>query len=326
MSSPNALHAHHTQKEQINRHRKAVEMSSVSSLTLWYFRFWNSALESEYLPRKILKKYLDGSFRRLISTPRRRRALPWLSESLLTKISSIFLNCFLLRKLIPIVVNLGFFFDRMIEYSIALRSAPISSREVLLDIGPYYSFFPSYLSSHSYTISLDLDRNAMIFQKKVSKTMGKNISERLECILADSTRLPFRDDALDKIFVISTIEHISKDSIIAKECGRVLKQDGCCVMSFSFSKSAKKSMIKPYLCRFYTRKMILDRIVVPSRLSLEKLFTFSKTFLSSFYAAVPEGWFIFKDLMIGLTLFKLEGIFLSKDKEGTLAVIKLHKD
>lgn len=287
--------------------------------------FWNSALKSKYLPQTILKKYLDGNFGRLRSTARVRRALPWVSESTLTKISSIFLNCFPLRKLIPVVVNLGFFFDRMIEYSIALRSAPINSGEVLLDVGSGYSCFPSYLSSQSFAISLDINRNAMIFQSKVSKTMGKNISERLECVIADSTRLPFRDDSLGKIFVISTIEHIAKDSIIAKECGRVLKKDGCCVMSFPFSKSAKKSLIKPYFQRFYTRKMILDRIVVPSRLSLEKLFTFSKTFLSSFYAAVPEGWFIFKDLVIGLTLFKLEGIFLPKDKEGKLAVIELRK-
>jgi ubiquinone/menaquinone biosynthesis C-methylase UbiE len=213
----------------------------------------------------------------------------------------------------------------MIEYSTALRSAPISGREVVLDVGSYYSFFPSYFSSHSYTISLDINRNAMIFQRKVAKTMGKNISERLECVIADSTKLPLRDDTLDKVFVISTIEHIAKDSITAKECARVLNNDGCCVMSFPFSKSAKKSQIEPYFQRFYTRKMILDRIVVPSMLSLEKLFTFSKTFLSSFYAAVPQGWLILKDLVIGVTLFRLEEIFLPKSKEGTLAVIELRK-
>ena len=313
------------QRKQISRPKAKTKLPSASCLTLWYFRFWYSALKSEYLPRKILQKYLDVSFGRLISSPQRRRALPWLSKSLISKISFIFLNCYPLKKLIPLVVNLGFFFDRMIEYSVALRNAPICSGEVLLDIGPFYSFFPSFLSSQSYTVAIDINRDAMIFQKKVSKTMGKKISERLECVIADSTRLPFRDTALDKIFVISTIEHIANDDIVAKECGRVLRHDGFCAMSFPFSKSPKKPLIKPYYCRFYTRKMIQDRIDFPSLLSLEKLFTFSKTFLSSFYSAVPEGWFIFKDLVLGLTLFKLETFLFPKNDEGNLAVIKLCK-
>lgn len=288
--------------------------------------FWNNALKSEYLPQAILNKFLEGSFGRLRSTARIRCALPWISELLIIKISFIFLNCFPLRKLIPIVVNLGFFFDRMIEYSIAWRSSPINRGEVFLDVGSGYSCFPSYLASHSYTISLDINRNAMIFQNKVSKTMGKNISERLECVIADCTRLPFRDYSFNRIFVISTIEHVEKDNILAKESGRVLKKDRYTAMSFPFSKLAREPQISPYFQRFYTRKMILERIIIPSLLFLKEFSTFNKTFLSSFYAAVPQGWFIFKDLVIGLTLFKLEEIFLSKDKDGTLGVIKLCKN
>ena len=130
--------------------------------------------------------------------------------------------------------------------------------------------------------------------------------------------------SFDKIFVISTIEHIEKDNLVAKECGRILKKDGYCVLSLPFSKLAKEPLTSPYFSRFYTRKLIEDRIIVPSLLSLKELFFFNKVLVSTFYACVPEGWFIFKDLAIGLTLFKLEGLFLSKN-EGTLAIIKLHK-
>lgn len=303
-----------------------VELPTALSLTLWYLRFWNTALKSEYLPETILEKFLEGSFGRFRETSRARRLLPFISEPLIKKISSIFLNCFPLRKLTPFIVNLGFFFDRMVEYSIALRNSPTNNGEVLLDVGSGYSFFPSYLASHSYTISLDMNRNALIFQKKVSKSMGKTISQRLECVIADSTRLPFKDDSVSKVFVISTIEHIEKDDMIAKESGRVLKKYGYCVMSFPFSQLAREPQIKPYFQRFYTRKMIQNRIVTPSLLSVEELSTFRKTFLSSFYSIVPDGWFIFKDLIIGLFLLKLEEIFLSEDNEETLAVIKLRKD
>jgi len=219
---------------------------------------------------------------------------------------------------------MGFFFDRMIEYSIALRDSPISSAEVSLDIGPFHSIFPSYLASYSYTIALDINRNAINFQKKVSKIMEKNVSERLECILTDARQLPFRDNTFDNIFMISTIEHIEKDNLVAEECGRVLKKDGYCVISLPFSKLRKEPQTKPYFSRFYSKKMIQDRIIIPSLLSLKELFIFNKTLLSLFYACVPEGWFIFKDLTIGLTLFKVEGFLFSRD-EGNLAIIKLHK-
>lgn len=301
-------------------------MPSASSFTLWYLRFWNTLLKSEYLPRSLLEKFLERSFGRFTETERARRMFPWLSESLLQKVSSIFLNCFPLRKLIPFVVNLGFFFDRMVEYSIALRNTTIHRGEVLLDIGSFYSFFPSYLASRSYTISLDISRDAMIFQKKASKSMGKTVSQRLECVIADCTMLPFKNESFGKVFVISTIEHIEKDKIVAKESGRVLKKSGMCVMSFPFSKLARDPQIRPYFQRFYTRETIQERIIVPSLLSLEELANFRKTFVSLFYSVVPEGWFIFKDLTVGLTLFKLEEIFLSKNKEGTLSAIKLRKD
>lgn len=301
-------------------------MSSALVLTLWYLKLWNKVLKSKYFPKTILKKFLEASFESLGGgSARRRKALPWLrSRENIIKISSIFLNCLPLRRLIPIVVDMGFFFDRMIEYSIALRDSTINSEEVSLDIGPFHSIFPSYVASHSYTIALDINRNAINFQKEVSKIMGKNISERLECVLTDSAQLPFRDNTFDNIFMISTIEHIEKDNLVAEECGRVLKKDGYCVISLPFSKLRKEPQTKPYFSRFYTRKMIQDRIIIPSLLSLKELFTFNRALLSLFYACVPEGWFVFKDLTIGLALFKVEGFLLSRD-EGNLAIIKLHK-
>jgi hypothetical protein len=126
--------------------------------------------------------------------------------------------------------------------------------------------------------------------------------------------------------VISTIEHIEQDRIVSKESGRVLKKNGLCVMSFPFSKLARDLQTKPYFQRFYTEDDIKKRIIVPSSLSLEELSNFNKTFVSLFYSLVPEGWFIFKDLVIGQILFKLDKIFLSKNDRGALSIVKLRKD
>lgn len=283
-------------------------------------------LRSEYIRYPFLRRFLEAGFGRFIERERGRRMFPWISESLLQKVSFIFLNCPPLRRLVPFVVNMDFFFDRIIEYSTALRNTTIHRGEVLLDIGSGYSFYPSYLASRAYTISLDISLDVMIFQKKASKSMGKPVSQRLECIIADCTMLPFKNGSMDDVFVISTIEHIEKDNTVAKECGRVLKRGGMCAMSFPFSKLARDSQTKPYFQRFYTREAIQERIVIPSQLSLEELFNFRKIIVSFFYSVVPDGWFILKDLAIGLTLSKLEEILLSRNKGGSLSVIKLRKD
>jgi ubiquinone/menaquinone biosynthesis C-methylase UbiE len=296
---------------------------SAAFLTLWYMQFWAKALNSSFIPKTILKNFLKIQFVGLKSaSSRSSKALQWISESALEKISSLFFDCFPLRKVAPVTVNLGFFFDRMIEYSTALNR-PIKQGEILLDVGSGYSFLPTYLGSHSYTISLDIDKTAMIFQRKVSKTMEKGISEKVDCVVADSTKLPFKDESFHRIFVVSTIEHIDRDNILAKESGRILRKGGRCFMSFPFSNLAVKPMVTPYFQRFYTKKMVLDRIVIPSLLSLEELSTVIKTSLCSFCNMIP-GWFIFKDVLIYSTVFRLE-MSLSKSKEGTLALINLVK-
>jgi ubiquinone/menaquinone biosynthesis C-methylase UbiE len=303
-----------------------VELPTASSLTLWYLRFWNTQLKSKYLRSSILEKFVQRSLSRLSGTERMRHAFPLMSEPLLRGVSSLFLNCYPLRKLIPFVINLGFFFDRMVEYSIALGNAPIHDGEIFLDIGSGYGFFPSYLASHSRTICLDIDRDVMIYQKEASKSVSKTVPQSLECVVADCTKLPFKNESFSEVFVISTIEHIEQDKIVAKESGRVLKRNGKCVISFPFSKLARDPQIRPYFQRFYTREDIRERIISPSLLSLEELENFRKTFVSLFYSIVPEGWLIFKDLVIGLTLFKMDKFLLPRNYEGALSIVKLRKD
>jgi SAM-dependent methyltransferase len=282
-------------------------------------------LRSEYIPRTVLKKIVSGSLGRLKETAKGRRAIPWISGNISKKISFIFLNCFPLRKLLPLIFNLGFFFDRMIEYSVALKNFKGNCEDILLDIGSGYSCFPSLLALNSYTISLDIDRDALIFQKKVSKSIRKKLPQTLDCIIADCTKLPFKNNSVYKIFLISTIEHIEADNVAAEESGRVLKKGGQCIISLPFSKSMEETQIMPYFQRSYTKEMIQNRIVGPSSLFLKKLSTFRKTLLRVFYRIVPEGWFIIKDAIAGLAIFKIEEIFMSH-VEGELAIIELIKN
>jgi len=290
---------------------------------MWYLKFWTKALDGKAVPKDILRGFLGIQFVGLkYASPRSHKALAGVSDSVLAKISSIFLSCYPLRKLCPIVVNLGFFFDRMIEYSKAV-DLPIGKCEILLDIGSGYSIFPSYLATLSHVVSVDIERATVTFQKRAAKAMGNGVSERVECVRADSSRLPFKDDSFDRIFVISTIEHIALDSSLARESGRTLKIGGHCFMSFPFSLSMKEPMINPYFQRSYTREMMLERIVNPSMLSLEEFSTVIKTSIGTFLNMVP-GWFVLKDLALFSSWFKLE-TSLFKGREGTLALARLMK-
>lgn len=213
----------------------------------------------------------------------------------------------------------------MVEYPVALGKKPLSREETFLDIGSGYGFFPTYLSSYSYTICSDIDREVMIYQKKASKSIKKAVPQELDCIVADCTRLPFKSEVFSKVFIISTIEHIEQDRMVARESGRVLCENGFCSISFPLSKFARPPQSMPYYERSYTSEDVMERIVIPSSLSLEEQLSFRKTFVSYFYKIVPEGWFIFKDLIVGLALFKLDESGLAVGNNGALSIIKLRK-
>jgi SAM-dependent methyltransferase len=291
----------------------------MSAITLWYLKFWNSALKSKKLPPGILMNLFDGEFTSLKSSPRGHQILRWISDSKLAAISRMFLECYPLRVLSPYIINLGFFFDRIVEYSFALKDIRFRAGDISLDIGSGYSCFSTYLAYVSSSVSIDLNRNTLIFQKKTAETMGKEISRKFECVRADSTRLPFCDNALDHVFAISTIEHIRTDYIVAKECGRVLQRNGIFFLSLPFSEPPRENQVSPFFQRFYTAEMISERIVKPSMLSSERL-----NFSSPFLRTLPQGWFILKDLLLATARSSEAERTRSRIKEA-LVLIMLRK-
>jgi ubiquinone/menaquinone biosynthesis C-methylase UbiE len=306
----------------VSREPKGV---SVSDLTWWYLKFWNAILKNKdgSLPDGIVRNLLKGEFVSLKkASALSKRVTKPIPESFLAKLSMVFLDCPPMRMICPYIVNLGFFYDRMIEYSDAL-STPLSGGESVLDVGSGYSAFPSYLASKARVISIDINRKTMLFQKKTSQIMGKSFKQDIECVLADSTRLPFIADSFNRSFLVSTIEHIDKDSLITEENSRILKNHGCIFLSFPFSRNPRKPMTEPYFQRFYTKEMISERLVVPSRLKVKKFSTVLKS-LSSKVNVLP-GWFIMKDIFLFSTVHKIE-LNAYKKKDGVLVLLKLEKE
>jgi SAM-dependent methyltransferase len=55
--------------------------------------------------------------------------------------------------------------------------------------------------------------------------------ERLHFVLADATKMPFRDDSFDFIVSFETIEHIEQPETFLSECARVLRKEGSFICS-----------------------------------------------------------------------------------------------
>jgi SAM-dependent methyltransferase len=86
----------------------------------------------------------------------------------------------------------------------------------------------------------------------------------------DATALTFADGTFDRVFSISTIEHISDDGDVraAQEMGRVLKPGGRAVLTFEWGPLFVPWCDFPVGGRIYSTASFLERIVAPSGLAL----------------------------------------------------------
>lgn len=66
----------------------------------------------------------------------------------------------------------------------------------------------------------------------ISKGMLDNSKGRVRYVLGDARKLPFEDSHFDFVFSFTVLQNIPDYEIALKEIGRVLKDDGRCVLSY----------------------------------------------------------------------------------------------
>ena len=190
---------------------------------------------------------------------------------------------------------------RNIEYPLVINRLNARKDTIVLDIGSGRSLPPFYLVKEGAKVCcLDLDENFMVLKDYAYKHGFKNYVEnkRLNIEIGDARNLPFPDNYFDRVYAISTIEHIPNDGDISavKEIARVLKPEGIAVLTVdclgdyleewqrvpffsgyqyekeiseqSSKSSGKKENPYSFFIRFYDKKSMNERLIIPSQLKL----------------------------------------------------------
>lgn len=144
------------------------------------------------------------------------------------------------------------------EAAIVLKFLAPQKSEKILDIGCGDGVWYLWLRKKGVeVIGIDLSEHDL--NKLRERAEKSNIS--CEIAKADAQKMPFENNAFDKIYSISTFEHIENDEEAFREASRALKTNGVFVISIPmkevpfFTKIAVK-MPKPIKKLFYNKLVI----------------------------------------------------------------------
>lgn len=157
----------------------------------------------------------------------------------------------------------------------------IGQRQLILDIGcGSGEFGATFANSGSRVISLDLSKSQL---KKCNKT-------KCERICGDGQHLPFSHELFDCVLSFSLMEHLPLPSIHAKECYRVLRQNGHAIfqlpnLQYIIEPHTKMPLMSALPKRFQTK--------ILHRLNYEYV-NFSLTINKALVCLIDEGFRLFK--------------------------------
>lgn len=250
-----------------------------------------------------------------------------------------------IRQYIFYLSNLDVY--RFIEYSNVLNLLEdVEHKDTILDLGAGYS-----ISSLIYHDSIALDINM-----KGCKWQRKN---GVKSVIADMSNMPISSNSIDVIVAISSIEHVPNDRRVYAEINRILKDNGCLIISVPYSIKesyvirglrrgiAAKLLNFRYLEKFWevllsrdnfyyfkeqTKNDFLNKVYGKDELLsiikeenwiIEKQVIFGKKPFRCFFKLFPPGWFVLKDLIFGYIFHKIDTVLENND--GNTILLKLVK-
>jgi len=238
---------------------------------------------------------------------------------------------------------------RFMEYPLVFKYAT-SGRKLgkTLDLGAGYSVFPAFFPNEDYTV-IDLGKGACKYQQ----------AHGVKAIVHDMTTLPFENGTMDTIIAISSIEHVPNDIKVFAEIARVLKKDGDAIVTLPHTNGItevrklkypawmeKLLNSHPLLWRkilgetqlqYFTEQTETDSIIkYYSLIDIKQLLSnvgleiveqalIGKQTTRGLFKRIPPGWFVLKDVFIGLPFHRLERLFLARNTNANGIVLLARK-
>lgn len=155
------------------------------------------------------------------------------------------------------------------EYPWVITNSHLVRRMKILDVGSGWSLFPMYLAKHGHHVdATDINKEQMT---KISPFLARIQKVEINYRVQNATQLDYANDTFDRVFCISTLEHIEEeivngqhvnyhsrnlDIIAISEMLRVLRQGGLLVITVDYSENPSDK-------RSYRLRDIYKRLLYP---------------------------------------------------------------
>src|SRR5262245_30732257 len=179
---------------------------------------------------------------------------------------------------------------RSLEYKLVLDEGKFQKGDRVLDIGSpklLCLYLAKSVGAEVYATDID---DYFTEEFALFREMEGISPDHLKLMVQDGRKLKFDDGFFDKVYSISTVEHIPDhgDTECVREIARVLREGGRCLITVPFSPtskvmyenedqiywaehSVKSAEGKVFFQRKYSEQDLYERLIEPSGLTLKKL-------------------------------------------------------
>ncbi|GAC1643330.1 MAG: class I SAM-dependent methyltransferase [Herpetosiphon sp.] len=215
---------------------------------------------------------------------------------------------------------------RLIEYPRMTEYLELEPGMQVLDLGSGTSSFPLMLAREgARVVVVELDRERTRWQQAKGAGLRRGA---IVAVVADASRLPFRDRAFERVTSVSAIEHMEDDAAVGQEISRVMEAGAIGAISVPFTRDERGSFFagikqferrarnewvqrgKGTLVRFYTPEDVEQRFGSGAGCKITKRSFFGRTILNDWYheTKLNRFWrsFVLKDLLLAVLVHPLE--------------------
>ena len=238
---------------------------------------------------------------------------------------------------------------RIIEYPWVTRHLNAKPGDIIVDIGSGTSTYPHMLTKTGLdVIIIELDADRVRWQAQKRRDTAQPGDGRLIPIVADATKMPFRDGTIHRISAVSSLEHIPDDHAVGREIARVLSDDGIAVMTLPYTSTERTSFMKGIrnfaqvakntfdqvgksgsFFRFYTDQDLKEVYFDPADAIVTARSAFGRSILNGRYHETPltKYWrtLVIKDILLAWIIHPLEEMFDSTDPMYVMLAYKKGK-